>query len=98
MSGEGRENIFEIEAEKKLKELARAYWFKLNLSRLGKDLGAEIEAAQEAYTRYLDGLENSLMLPREKVTEIIREAREEAHQDAETQIKEENKLKISQLN
>jgi len=94
----GRENIFEVDAEKTLRELARDYWLKLHLSPSDKVLSAEIEAAQEVYTRYLDRLENFSMLPRQRVTEIIREVREEARQEAEGLIEVKNKLKISELN
>ena len=49
-----RENSLEKEiAEKKLRELARAYWLKLHLSPSGKVPDAELEAARETYTRNL---------------------------------------------
>lgn len=87
---QGKENIFEKEAEDRLKELAKDYWLKYHLSLLGKDLSVEIEIAREAYERHLERLENFSILPSPKITEIIRNVQEEARQDAKALVDEEN--------
>lgn len=108
MAGEksqGQEkNIFEIESEEKLRELAIEYWRNYHLSHLSRARGIErgldvkIETAHEAYERYLERLENLRMLPSEKITKIVREVQEEAFQDAVALVEAEEKTRISGLN
>lgn len=104
--GEREKNILEIETEEKLRKLARDFWFKYHLSLLEKEAGAEytiedetkIETAHATYERYLDMLENSVILPRSRVTEIINEVRERTREEAKELAEKKAKTKKSELN